>query len=783
MPDLHAPSAAGDAASKASSAGRRYSADARDAPHLAWGFFRSLLTLVFFAVGIGYLVWRLGTLNMAHPVFSWLVYLAEAYGLIAASMHVFMVWRLTERQAPPPPPGRSVDVFVTCYNEPEDMVRRTLLLARDMDYPHQTWLLDDGNRQSMRALATRLGVRYLARAENTHAKAGNLNHALAHSSGELIAIFDADHAPQRHFLVRTLGYFLDEKVAFVQTPQEFFNLNSFQHRLRWRTRRLWTEQSLFFKVLQRGKDYWNAAFFCGTCAVVRRSALREVGGFAVGTVTEDLHTSLKLHKAGFRSVYHHESLAFGIAPAQIAPFLAQRVRWGQGAMQVLRKENIFFTRRLTLAQKINYLASISTYFDGWQKGLYCVAPAIVLLTGWLPIDADGWVFLCWFLPYYLLSAWVFEELGRGYGGILYMEQYNFARFAAFAWATLGLLMGPRKFRVTNKQLSHQSTNHLLMLPQLLVLAFNLTAVALALVWSAQAPYLPAYALYFNMGWALANLACGVAILRHVRSTESCLRAEYRFPLPLPLLPAEQAGAAAGAGGQALTIDNISSSGCHVFGVLPPGLQRGQVMAGRIALPSGELPVRLMAMADRQEAVASSHHRQMVGCRFLWDDADADARDALDLFLYGNDLQWQLQELQECSVPPSGWLRRNGLQRLLHANDRAEARDWAICEVEIPLQGDAGLQTGLVPLPDGERPPRQLVFYSAIPKGAALLLRIRTRSGERRVFAEAGALRKLSSTAGTVYVCTLTRVRQQAFEAPGTDLPASTEELPCERLAT
>lgn len=775
MPDLHAPSEAGAAGTRTSSAGPRYSAAARDAPYLAWGVLRTLLTLLFFAVGIGYLVWRLGTLNMEHPVFSWLVYLAEAYGLIAASMHVFMVWRLTEREAPPPPPGRSVDVFVTCYNEPEDMVRRTLLLARDMDYTHQTWLLDDGNRPAMRTLAARLGVRYLARARNTHAKAGNLNHALEHSSGELIAIFDADHAPQRHFLVKTLGYFLDEKVAFVQTPQEFFNLNSFQHRLRWRTRRLWTEQSLFFKVLQRGKDYWNAAFFCGTCAVVRRSALREVGGFAVGTVTEDLHTSLKLHKAGFRSVYHHEALAFGIAPAQIAPFLAQRVRWGQGAMQVLRKENIFFTTRLTLAQKINYLASISTYFDGWQKGLYCVAPAIVLLTGWLPIDANGWVFLCWFLPYYLLSAWVFEELGRGYGGILYTEQYNFARFAAFAWATLGLLVGPRKFRVTNKALSHQHTNHLLMLPQLLVLSLNLLAVLLALAWSTQQPYLPAYALYFNMGWAGLNLVCGVAIMRHVRNTENCLRAEYRFPLPLPLL----AAAGDGSGVQALTIDNISSSGCHVFGVLPPGLQRGQALQARIALPSGDLPVRLMAVADQQEAGAASHHRQMVGCRFLWEDDDA--RDALDLFLYGNDLQWQLQELQEGSTPPSGWLRHRVLQRMLRTQGRAETRDWAICEVEIPLHGDAGLQPAIVPLPEGERPPRQLVLYSAVPRGAALLIRIQTRSGERRVFAEAGALRTLASTAGTVYVCTLAQVRQQTLAGPS--LPPSTEELPCERLAT
>jgi len=411
---------------------------------------RRVVACAFVAVGLCYLIWRAGTFNPHAPVFSGLIYAAELFGFITALLHPFMCWRLTERQAPPPRQGIAVDVFVPTYSEPVALVRKTLLAALAMDYPHHTWLLDDGRRPEMRALANELGCEYLTRPDNTHAKAGNLNHALRWSRGDVVAVFDADHAPRRDFLVKTLGYFGDPSVAFVQTPQDYYNLDSYQHRKALRKRSVWTEQALFFRVIQRGKDLWNAAFFCGSCALIRRSALETVGGFATGTITEDLHTSIRLHAAGFRSVYHAEPLAFGLAPESIEPFITQRVRWGQGAMHVWRTEGIVCNRGLTAAQRINYLASVATYFDGWQKAVFYFAPVVVLTTGKLPLVAALPAFLLHFVPYYLLTFWAFEEVGRGYGGTLYIEQYNMARFAAFAWATLALLVPTMKFRVTRK---------------------------------------------------------------------------------------------------------------------------------------------------------------------------------------------------------------------------------------------------------------------------------------------------------------------------------------------
>lgn len=727
----------------------------------------ALLAGAFVLLGLAYLGWRAGTLSPQVRGFAWAVYVAEVYGYLSACLHLFMCWRLRLRRPPSPLQGLSVDVFVTTYNEPVDLVRRTLLCARAMAGTHQTWLLDDGHRAEMQALAERLGVRYLARTVNTDAKAGNLNHGLAHSTADFVAIFDADHAPHKHFLTRTLGYFRDPAVAFVQTPQEFFNLDSFQHRLQVGRRRLWTEQSLFFRVVQRGKDYWNAAFFCGSCAVVRRRALDGIGGFATGTVTEDLHTSVRLHKAGWQSVFHAEPLAFGVAPAQVGPFLRQRVRWGQGAMQVLRQEGIVFSPGLGLAQRLNYLASILTYFDGWQKAIFYLAPVVVLLTGALPIHANAWVFLAWFVPYYLLSVLLFAEVGRGYGQVGYIEQYNFARFAAFAWATLGLFSRHLRFRVTDKTLGARRQLRLLLAPQLLVWGLNLVAIPVG-IWRYQhGSHLPPEALGFNLLWAAINLWLGSALLRHLRRTGRHRREEYRFPLPLPLFLQVPGRALP------LTIDNIASSGCHLCGPLPPDLRAGSQLRGVLTLPSGPLPVTLQTVT----APMAAGPRRAVGCRFVWQQAEL--RDQLDQFLYGSDLQWHLLALQERRTTPSEWLLRLGRrlqgQRALPA---PPPTDWAVCEVQERPSLMTTPLIGLVALPLDGSPPARLVLQQPLPTGAPLSLLIATRRDMRVVHALAGAVRAIDNAAGPVYVVAL----QHARPYPAGRAPPHTQDLPCEGFA-
>lgn len=708
------------------------------------GVYRSAVALVFVIVGIWYLHWRIPTMAPDAPVFSAILYGAEIYGFLTALLHLMMVWRLTIRVPPPCPEGVSVDVFIPTYNESVDLVRKTLLAAKHMDYPHETWLLDDGNSQEMKALAERLGVRYLARTDNAHAKAGNLNHAMVHSKGDFIAIFDADHAPQKNFLTRTLGYFNDAAVAFVQTPQDFFNLDSYQHRWQVKKKELWTEQALFFKVIQRGKDYWNAAFFCGSCALVRRAAIDKIGGFAIETVTEDLHTSIKLHKAGFRSVYHAESLAFGIAPANVAPFLKQRVRWGQGAMQVLKIEKLLFDGRLTLAQKLNYLASMMTYFDGWQKGIFYASPAIVLIAGIMPIKAGGVDFLIHFLPFYILSFVVFEEVGRGYGGTVFTEQYNFARFAAFAWATLGLFIGKLRFHVTSKVRDQSRNSGRLFLPQLAVLLLNIGAVPFGLFITLGSHYLPADVVGFNIFWATINCVLALMMFNFTRKTQAFLREEYRFPIPLPVVIRDGNEQFNG------TIDNISISGCRIYARLPETARKNRLLRGEIHLPSGPLPFEAQIMSEITDQAGNEVFVKAVGCRFLWNQIEH--RDALELFLYGTDLQWKLLSIKENRTTPFEWLQRwltSGGRPLKAPSDER----WASCAIihEDTADTPQPMRFGLIPLTTDGVAPRQLVTFLPLPTHANVRVLIFTRTEQIGMLAKVSPGQLLENSAGPIYL--------------------------------
>src|SRR5579859_1820717 len=488
------------------------------------------------AVGTYYIVWRLFfTLNLHALWFSLPVWFAEAYGLVAAALFYYMVWSPVHRKRPgPPPSGLLVDVFIPTYNEPLWIVRRTLMGALAITYPHTTYLLDDGDRPEMRALAGQLGAKYLARGDNEHAKAGNLNYALQHSSGDLIAIFDADHVPMPDFLDATLAYFQDSRVAFVQTPQDFYNLDSFQHRADVPRRSNWHEQVLFYSVIQPGKDRWNSAFFCGSCAVVRREALESIGGFATGSVTEDIHTSIRLHAKGRKSVYEEENLGYGIAPQNAPAYHTQRLRWGQGAMQVFMQDNPLLMKGLTLAQRINYTASMITYFDSYQKLVFFIAPAFSLLTGILPIASPGLGFLVRFGLYYALSVISFKLASRGHGMSQLTEAYSLSRFYTYFKATFALFLRRRlKFRVTAKETSDRIPL-MTAAPALVVLAWSTIGLVAGIIRVAFGHEVGGpLAFWFNVGWAFWQAGLALWVVRMTLGTTDARRI-HRAPGGVPV---------------------------------------------------------------------------------------------------------------------------------------------------------------------------------------------------------------------------------------------------------
>jgi cellulose synthase (UDP-forming) len=703
------------------------------------GIARAILVALFLGAAAVYLPWRLGSFHPDALAFSVAVYAAEVFGFATALLHLFMCWRLTVREAPPAPPGRAVDVFVTTLNEPVEIVRRTLLAARNMDYPHQTWLLDDGNRPDMRKLAAELGCRYIARRANTDAKAGNLNNALLFSTAEFVAVFDADHAPAKDFLGETLGYFDDPTVAFVQTPQDFYNLDSYQHR-RARERCIWTEQSLFFRVIQRGKDFRNAAFFCGSCAVLRRAALDHVGGFATSTVTEDLHTSVRLHKSGYRSVYHARSLAFGLAPANVVSFLRQRMRWGLGAMQVWRRERILLSRRLSGAQKLCYLASILTYFDGWAKSIFYFAPVVVLMTGIMPLAVLNEEFWIRFLPYYLLGFWVYEELGRGFGHTLELGRYNMARFAAYVWATFGLARKRARFRVTEKALGLAAATHRYLAPQYLVLFANAAAIPMgAMLYAWQV--LPLGALAANLVWAGLNLWLAAHVVNFSLRLGGFRRRDYRFLVPIPVrVRAESNRPVLG------VLDDVSSSGFKFYGPIPKELRVGARLEGDLFLPAGRMPFRAVVRTELR--AAGGTRVKCIGCRFDWiEDAE---RDRLDLYLYGSDVQWQLNGLGDRGQTPleriaAGFRRRPG------ATEIEPTAHWAPVLYHEAGPSIEAPQVGLVSVPGEDGGRRTLVTLLPLDLNAPLRFRMVTRTGSYPLPGQPVPVKNIATPAAPIYV--------------------------------
>ena len=521
--------------------------------------------IMAYAYAVYWIIWRWrSSLNWEQPVFSLILVIAETFGIVSMAFFFFTVWRLENREPPPAPPGLKVDVFITCYDEPLQLLRRTGIGARAIRYPHTTYMLDDGKRDEVKTMAEELGIGYIRREGNEHAKAGNLNHAFTVTSGEFVLQLDADHVPLPNILDRMLGYFNDAGVAFVQSPQDFYNTDSFTHVVNDEGRRLWEENRLFFSLIQPGKDRLNAAFFCGSCGVLRRTAFDSIGGFSVQTITEDMETSMLLHAAGWKSLYHGETLAYGLAPASAAQYHVQRLRWGQGSMQILRKMNPLFQKGLTWKQKLAYFSSVIVYIDGIQRLIFYIAPVLFFLFGVLPVQVDNRELLIRLIPYLVFTIGSFELMSRGTGYILISERYNMTRFWTYVLATSGYFARkPLKFNVTPKGVGDVPFKTYA--PQAILAGVSI----FALLWALVARHFGwinyrdgggvSTAFVANGLWVAWNLYFALYVVRHSIASKQ-MRADYRFAERLPTRVRALVDGAPSGEAIAATTEDINSSG-------------------------------------------------------------------------------------------------------------------------------------------------------------------------------------------------------------------------------
>jgi cellulose synthase (UDP-forming) len=480
---------------------------------------RLVLVLVSVTVTARYLYWRMTTTVAAEwnldAALGTILLAAELY---ACAMLLLAYWQSIAplRRGPVPLPADTsrwptVDVFIPTYNEPLEVVRATVLAAAALDWPAdrlRVHLLDDGRREAFRAFAAAAGVGYIVRPDNRHAKAGNLNHALSVTSAELVAVFDCDHVPTRSFLQVTVGGFLrDPRLALVQTPHHFYSPDPFTRNLAV-SAAVPSESELFYGVIQRGIDTWNASFFCGSCAVLRRSALEEVGGIAVETVTEDAHTALKMHRRGWRSAYLDVPQAAGLATETFSAHVGQRIRWARGMAQMFRVDNPLLGRGLTLSQRLCYLAAMLHFFSGVPRLVFLLAPMAYLVFERHVFNALPLAALAYGLPHLVHSTATNARLHGRFRHSFWSEVYETALASYIAVPTTLALVAPRlgRFNVTAKggRIDRAFFDVRIALPYLLLAAVNVVALATGgwRLWTGAGRI---DSLVINVAWAVHNV--------------------------------------------------------------------------------------------------------------------------------------------------------------------------------------------------------------------------------------------------------------------------------------
>ncbi|HBC83299.1 MAG TPA: cellulose synthase catalytic subunit (UDP-forming) [Escherichia sp.] len=561
------------------------------------------------------------------------LFLADLYVWVMLLLNYLQtIWPL-KREIVPLPEDMSlwptVDVYVPTYNESLDVVRDTVLAAQCIDYPKdkmKIYILDDGKRSEFAMFAADVGVGYITRNDNSHAKAGNLNHAMKLTNGELICVFDCDHVATRIFLQATVGGFLkDPKLALVQTPHFFYSPDPFERNLSV-GRNIPNEGMLFYGPIQRGNDNWNATFFCGSCAVIRRSALEEIGGFAVETVTEDAHTALKMQRLGWGSAFIDIPLAAGLATERLVLHIIQRTRWARGMTQIFRLDNPLFGRGLTFQQRLCYLSAMLYYQFAIPRIIFLTAPLAYLLFNLNIIYSSASLVFAYALPHLFLSIYLNSRLNGRYRYSFWGEIYDLVLAFHIVLPTMVTMLFPKrgKFNVTDKGglLNVGYFDFSVVRPHL-VIAFLLM---IAVVWGIVRAF--AYdhfavdpkVIALNVGWGIYSLIfllAAIAVARETRQTRKTIRIDVKIPALIHY--------ASGISSRSETAD-LSMGGCRV--AVPDDRHLSdEIEEIELLLQSGaiSIPVKTIAADDAYvrlmfEDIPLSRRRELV--RVVLSRADA-----------------------------------------------------------------------------------------------------------------------------------------------------------------
>lgn len=480
-----------------------------------------MLVVLSVIVSCRYLWWRYTyTLvwdDLPSAVFGSLLIFAETYIWLVMILGYFQsIWPLHRKPVPLPSDHSvwpSVDIMITTYNEDLSIVKPGIYSALGLDWPKEKlniYILDDGNRPAFKAFAEEVGVHYIARPTHEHAKAGNINYALKRTHGDLVAIFDCDYVITHPFLRLTVGWFLkDPKLAILQTPHHFFSPDPFERNLK-SFRRTPNESSLFYGVVQDGNDTWNATYFCGSSGIMRRSALEEIGGLAVESVTEDAHTSLRLQRRGYNSAYIRIPLAAGLATESLAGHVAQRIRWARGMVQILRMDNPLLGKGLSFGQRLCYFNAMLHFLSGVPRLIFFITPAAFLVLNAYVVYASGLMILLYAIPHIIHAVLTNNQIQGRFRHFLWNEIYETVMAWYIAVPTTMALINPHKgrFNVTpkGKIIEEEHVDWITARPYIILLCINVAGLIAAVVRLIVEPSETIVALLITFAWSLYNIA-------------------------------------------------------------------------------------------------------------------------------------------------------------------------------------------------------------------------------------------------------------------------------------
>ncbi|WP_082104374.1 glycosyltransferase family 2 protein [Demequina soli] len=485
----------------------------------------------------------------------------------------------------------TVDVFVTVYGEDVDVIHRTVAAAMALEGRHRVWVLDDGDSDEVRDLAGALGARYVRRLSSTGAKAGNINHALTLAKGELFVVFDADFVADPSFLHETVPFFVDPKVAFVQTPQVYGNLHTTI------SKGAGYMQTVFYRFIQPGRNRFNAAFCVGTNVVFRRAAIEDIGGMVTDSKSEDVWTSLHLHERGWRSVYLPIALAVGDAPETIEAYAKQQLRWATGGFEILLTHNPLSPRRtLTADQRIQYFVTATFYLCGITPLLLILVPPMEIYFDLRPvaisISVGQWIlFYSGFYVMQIVLAWF--TLGSFRWQTLTLATVSFPIYLkAFVNALTARDVG---WQATGSR-ARRSSPFNYIVPQVLFLVFLALTSAVA-VWRDWDNGVPTLA----TAWNVTNTVILAAFVGTAAREARALRKGRRLtpePVALPEAPREPALVIARpaplvdarvAAFAPVTVDDAGVTPAPTLTVVPSGRSAATAPAAAAAATSPAVP--------------------------------------------------------------------------------------------------------------------------------------------------------------------------------------------------